>query len=233
MTVDRLTSEIADRAKQTLGEARALAKRARRHARDEGKSVALVERLELELAAAQQVLAQTDLRLAGQRTIPDRRISLVDPDARPLRMGSPKRPTEFGYKARVADTKEGSVIADVPARGNPNDDTLLEVPIAKAKAAGMHVRTVYADRGFGTRRGDEALARQRVPEAIIPRRGRASPAERGAAGNVATASGTGSRAESHSSSARVWPEPGCVASPARRHGSAGSPSRTTCGGWRH
>jgi transposase, IS5 family len=100
-TLDRLTGEIADRAKQTAREARALARSARRDADGQGVSVALVERLERELVAAERILAQTDLRLAGQRTIPDRRVSLIDPDARPLRFAHPGRPTEFGYKARI------------------------------------------------------------------------------------------------------------------------------------
>jgi IS5 family transposase len=176
-TIDRLTGEIAALAKRTVREARALAHSARRSARRKRVSGALVERLERELEAAEQILAQTDLRLAGQRTIPERRVSLVDSEARPIRMGSPKRPTEFGYKARVADTAEGFVIADVPERGNPNDDTLLEKPIAKAKQAGMQVRSVYADRGFGTAKGDAALIRQRIRDPVIPRRGRASPRE--------------------------------------------------------
>jgi IS5 family transposase len=176
-TIDRLTAEIAERAKRTVREARALARSARRDGRRKRVSLALVERLEHELEAAEQILAQTDLRLAGQRTIPDRRVSLVDPDARPIRMGSPRRPTEFGYKARVADTGEGFVIADVPERGNPNDDALLEEPIAKAKQAGMHVRSVYADRGFGTTKGDAALIRQRIRDPVVPRRGRAGPGE--------------------------------------------------------
>ncbi len=173
-----MTAEIALRAKQTLREARALARTARRQARRANANAALVDRLEHELAAAEQVLAQTDLRLGGQRTIPDRRVSLVDPDARPIRMGNPRRPTEFGFKARVADTAEGFVIADVPARGNPNDDTLLEGAITEAKRAGMQVRSVYADRGFGTTKADGALARQRIRDPVIPRRGRASPVER-------------------------------------------------------
>jgi IS5 family transposase len=176
-TIDRLTAEIAERAKQTLGEAHALARSARRDARRKRVSVALVERLERELVAVEQVLAQTELRLAGQRTIPDRRVSLVDPDARPIRMGSPRRPTEFGYKARVADTAEGFVIADVPNRGAPVDAGLLDGAIAKAKDAGMQVRSVYADRGFGTSTGDAALARHRIRDPIIPRQQRAAPIE--------------------------------------------------------
>jgi IS5 family transposase len=175
-TIDRLTGEIAQRAKQTVREARAVAAEARRLAKRR-RGGALVDQLERELEAAEQVLAQTDLRLAGQRTIPDRRISLVDPDARPVRMGRPQRPTEFGYKARVADTVEGFVIADVPDRGGPTDGSLLDGAIAKAKQVGMQVRSVYADRGFGTSTGDAALTRHRIRDPVIPRQQRAAPIE--------------------------------------------------------
>jgi len=174
-TIDRLTAEIATRAKQTVREARALARSARRGARRKRVSVALVERLERELEAAEQILAQTDLRLAGQRTIPDRRVSLVDADARPIRMGSPRRPTEFGYKAQVADTAEGFVIADIPERGGPTDGSLLDGAIAKAKRSGMQLRSVYGDRGFGTSTGDAALAKHNIGDAVIPRQQRAAP----------------------------------------------------------
>lgn len=177
--IDRLTGEIAARAQQTVRETRALADRARRElAGSRAPGAALVDTLERELVAAEQVLAQTDQRLAGQRTIPDRRISLVDPDARPLVFGNPRRPTEFGYKTRVADTKEGFVIADVPARGCPTDGSLLEGAITKAKEAGMQVRSVYGDRGFGTSTGDAALARHRIRDPVIPRQQRAAPVER-------------------------------------------------------
>src|SRR5712691_9857424 len=84
-----------------------------------------------------RALPQTDLRLTGQRTIPDRTISLVDHDARPVRQGNPGRPTEFGYKAVVADTAEGFVIADVPTPGAAVDGGLLEDAIVKATNSGM------------------------------------------------------------------------------------------------
>lgn len=176
-TIDRLTAEIAARAKQTVREARRLARNARRGARRKRASVALVERLEHEIAAAEQILAQTDLRLTGQRTIPGRRVSLVDPDARPIRMGSPARPTEFGYKARIADTVEGFVIADIPERGAPLDATLLDGAITKAKQAGMQLRSVYADRGFGNSRGDAALSDHGIRDVVIPRQHKAEPIE--------------------------------------------------------
>jgi IS5 family transposase len=173
--IDRLTAEIAERARQTVREARTIAERAGRSRRPRAR--VLAAQLERELEAAEQILAQTDLRLQGQRTIPDRRVSLVDADARPIRMGSPRRPTEFGYKARVADTAEGLVIAEVPDKGNPNDDRLLAGTIAKAKDAGMRVDCVLADRSFGTRGGDEAMREHEIKRSVIPRRGRAAPVE--------------------------------------------------------
>jgi IS5 family transposase len=177
-TIDRLTAEIAERAKQTVREAQTLARNARRGARRKRGSVALVEWLEKEIEAAEQILAQTDLRLAGQRTIPGRRVSLVDPDARPIRIGSPVRPTQFGYKARVADTAEGFVIADIPERGGPTDGSLLDGAIAKAKRSGMQLRSVYGDRGFGTSTADDALSKHRIRDPVIPRQQRAAAIER-------------------------------------------------------
>jgi hypothetical protein len=144
-TLDRLTDEVAQRAKQTVREAQRLARSARRRARRKRVSLALLEQLERELKAAEQILAQTDLRLGGQRTIPDRHISLVDPDARPIRMGSPRRPTEFGYKALVADTAEGFVIAGVPERGGPVDASLLD----KARAPSEYLADIRDVRGEG------------------------------------------------------------------------------------
>src|SRR6266516_2417112 len=73
-TIDRLTAEIANRAKQTVREARALARIARRGAGRKRVSTALVDQLGQELEAAERILAQTDLRLGGQRTIPERRV---------------------------------------------------------------------------------------------------------------------------------------------------------------
>jgi transposase, IS5 family len=175
--IDRLTGEIAQRAKQTVREARRLAGELAR-VRGSGRRVApLLGRLKRELEAAERILAQTDQRLAGQRTIPDRRVSLVEPDARPIHSGSPGRAIRFGYKARIADTAEGFVIADIPDRGAPIDGSLLDGAIAKAKRSGMQVRSVYADRGFGTSRGDAALAQHGIRDPVIPRQQRAAPIE--------------------------------------------------------
>ena len=69
------------------------------------------------------------------------------------------------------------MIADVPTRGAPVDGGLLEAAIVRAKNSGMQVRTVYADRGFGTSRADAALAVQSIRDSVIPRQQRAAPVE--------------------------------------------------------
>jgi hypothetical protein len=46
-----------------------------------------------------RLLDRTRQRLAGTKVIPDRLISLADPDARPIRKGKPNRPTELGMTA--------------------------------------------------------------------------------------------------------------------------------------
>jgi len=174
--IDRLTGEIAQRAKRTVREGRALLQKLRRvRGRKREAAKVLVRRLEQELTAAEQILAQTDQRLSGQRSIPNRRVSLVDPDARPVHRGSPGRAIGFGYKARIADTPEGFVIADIPEGGGPSDGSLLDGAIEKARRAGINVKTVYADRGFATKAGDAALSRHGIDDAVIPRQGRASP----------------------------------------------------------
>ena len=138
---------------------------------------AQVARLARELEAAEQILAQTRRRLAGERSIPNRRVSLVDADARPVPSGKRYRPNQFGYKARVADTAEGFLICEIPSVGNPPDDALLRGALDRAIDAGMRLRTVYADRGFATPAARAELARRGISDVVMPARGRASPIE--------------------------------------------------------
>jgi hypothetical protein len=47
----------------------------------------------------------------------------------------------------------------------------------KVKQAGMQVRSVYGDRGFGTSRADQALRAQQIRDKVIPRQQHAAPVE--------------------------------------------------------
>ena len=72
-------------------------------------------------AGTGRLLAQTDQRLAGNRVIPDRLVSLADPDARPIRKGKPQHPTQFGYTLLLAEDERGFIGDHQLQQGNPPD----------------------------------------------------------------------------------------------------------------
>jgi transposase, IS5 family len=94
--VDRLTGEVADIARRSLRQVQVVGRNARRalgRRPDDRRLGRLVGELQATIAATERLLAQTDQRLAGNRVIPDRLVSLADPDARPIRKGKPRAPT--------------------------------------------------------------------------------------------------------------------------------------------
>src|SRR5215203_5182147 len=89
--VDRLTGEVATIARTTLREVQVVADNARRVRRrrpGDGRLARLVGELDETIIHTGRLLAQTDQRLAGNRVIADRLVSLADPDARPIRKAS-------------------------------------------------------------------------------------------------------------------------------------------------
>jgi IS5 family transposase len=151
--VDRLTGEVAQIARQSLREVQVVARnarRARRHRPGDGRLGRLVGELEETIAATGRLLAQTDQRLAGNRVIPDRLVSLSDPDARPIRKGKPRHPTQFGYTLLLAEDERGFIADHQLQRGNPPDAPQLVPAVQRVIAVtGRAPGTVTADRGFG------------------------------------------------------------------------------------
>jgi IS5 family transposase len=160
--VDRLTGEVAQIARQSLREVQVVAanaRRARRHQPGDGRLGRLVGELEETIAATGRLLAQTDQRLAGNRVIPDRLVSLSDPDARPIRKGKPRHPTQFGYTLLLAEDERGFIADHQLQRGNPPDAPQLVPAVQRVIAVtGRAPGTVTADRGFGTAANDQAVA---------------------------------------------------------------------------
>ncbi len=228
VAMDRLTAEIARCAHQSVGEARAVAVRAERSRRTRARVLAASSS-----ATSRRPSESWPRRSWGSKANaqPLRRISLVDADARPVRMGSPRRPTEFGYKASIADTAEGFAIAKVPRAGNLPDDGLLAGAIVKAKDAGIRVHSVLADRGFSTRIGDQALREHEVKRSMIPPAG-AGNARRGDEKLAATLPVSQRPRGAHLTTQAQGPARQPLTQPGRRSGSAASPSLTTSSAWR-
>ena len=115
------------------------------------------------VAATRQIAAQTRQRVSGQ--IPDgatRRVSLHDGDARPIAKGRLGKPVEFGHKAQVTDNDDGIVLDHTVEDGIPADAPQLAPAIARVMTrTGRAPGTVTADRGYGEKRVDDALAAPR------------------------------------------------------------------------
>jgi transposase, IS5 family len=129
--VRRVTGELADLAataatdaERVLVNAKRALRRARAKAREQqargeqdaaagrrrGQLARAVDDLDQLVEATRQIAAQTRQRLAGVTPAgATRRVSLHDPDARPIAKGRLGKPVEFGHKAQLADNDDGVV----------------------------------------------------------------------------------------------------------------------------
>jgi IS5 family transposase len=137
------------------------------------------ERLETLAERGEKIVEQIRKRLAGE-PITDRLVSLFDPDARPIRKGKLRSPTEFGYVEQLAEvtpnTKPGTrgfILPPASLPGNPGENELLPDTVAELQRLGLSPREVALDGGFQTKASEEALA-PLAPERIYIA-GRASP----------------------------------------------------------
>jgi IS5 family transposase len=96
--VDRLTGEVAAIARRTLRQVRVVARNTRRAGArrpGDGRLGRLIGELAETIGATERLLVQADQRLAGDRVVANRLVSLSNPDARSLK-GKPRHPTQFG-----------------------------------------------------------------------------------------------------------------------------------------
>jgi transposase, IS5 family len=155
-TVLRLTGEAGELVKQSVRETRRLATRLRERAHGRGAraKLAAARRLEELADRAEKIARQIDQRLAGQK-ISDRLVSMFDPDARPIRKGKLRAPTEFGYVFQFAEITEntrcgarGLLLPAATELGNPGEDTLLAITAQELERLGVAPRDVALDGGF-------------------------------------------------------------------------------------
>lgn len=141
---------------RSIAEARRLVGALRARARGRGAKVKLAAAARLEQTAerAQRVRAQIRQRVAGQR-ISDRLISLADPDARPIRKGKLRQPTEFGYVVQLAELTEstrrgarGLILPAATQIGAAAESDLLPATAADMTRLGLRPRELALDGGF-------------------------------------------------------------------------------------
>lgn len=178
--VDALTARAAEAAQMTLKEAREVVRRLKRYiGRASGKArtkaVTLAGQLTQWIERTERALEQTRQRLAGVLSIPNRMVSMFDPDARPIRRGKLSAPVEFGYKAEMTQV-EGKVISDYQVHiGNPNDATLA-VGVVKRHIDrfGKPPNDLSTDRGYFSAENEKMLQEMGVKRLSMPARGKLS-----------------------------------------------------------
>ncbi len=97
-----LTEQAGELLARSVREARRLASTARAQARGRGarRKLQMLASFEELADRAERIVRQIKQRVAGE-PIPDRLVSMFDPDARPIRKGKLGKPNEFGYVAQI------------------------------------------------------------------------------------------------------------------------------------
>jgi IS5 family transposase len=167
--VQRLTEEIAELAKASLGQARRLLVEAQLAAasgsrRLQRRATPAIAELEEMTGLGGKVVEQIRQRFTGEKIV-DRLVSLFDPDARPIRKGKKSKPNEFGYTIQYAElsahTRRGARGLLVPPKlgvGNVHEDTLLPKTVAEVVALDLKPPEAVFDRGFSTKATIAAMA---------------------------------------------------------------------------
>jgi IS5 family transposase len=171
--VRRITGEMAGIAERTLRAVR----EAVRRAAQAGQAIEqrLVVQLENAFSLGDQVLEQARRVNEGQTSLPERVVSVFDPQARPIRRGKSHPRTEFGYKVRLTETKERLVTGYDVMVGNPPDSELLIPAVMEhAERTGRMPDGVATDRGFWSPGNERCLLDKGVKRVSLPHIGKRS-----------------------------------------------------------
>jgi len=137
-----------------------------------------VRQLATWLERTERVIAQTKQVLGGDRHVKNRLVSLFDPDARPIKKGNLRRPTEFGFKVVVTDEDHGFVTDYEVFIGNPGDTTVLVPAIERhAKRVGTAPKEIATDRGMARPTNEKALLKLGLERCSLPKTGPKTAAE--------------------------------------------------------
>jgi len=134
---------------------------------------------EQDLQIAEAILAQTDQKLNGVSSIPERIVSLYDPQARPIRKGKLKKPNEFGRTLQIVQDSSGVILDHELHHGNPSDKTQL-LPLVKKfkKRFGRVPSDLATDKGYYSPENIERLRSLKVKHIAIPKIGRLTKQEK-------------------------------------------------------
>jgi IS5 family transposase len=132
-----------------------------------------------QISVAEQILEQTQQKLAGVESIPERIVSFYDPEARVIRKGKLHKPNEFGRTMQLVQDASGIILDHEIHCGNPSDKTEL-VPIVKrfTRRFGRAPAEASTDKGYYTPANINDLHALGVQRVSIPKLGRLTAREK-------------------------------------------------------
>jgi IS5 family transposase len=138
-----------------------------------------IERLTEQIELGEKILEQTQQKIDGVESIPERIVSFHDPEARVIRKGKLSKPNEFGRTVQLVQDESGIILHHEVHQGNPSDKTQV-VPLVKHfKKEFHHVPTAVAmDKGYYSDDAIQKLAKLGVRKIGIPKIGRLNSHER-------------------------------------------------------
>lgn len=143
------------------------------------QSAKLKQRFFEQIELAQVILSQTEQKLQGNKSIPERIVSFHDCEARPIRKGKLNKAVEFGRTLQLVQDSSGVIVHYEVHRGNPNDRTQLLSVLRQAKTSlGIKPTELAADRGYYSADNVVQLGQAGIEKVGIPKVGRLSRKEK-------------------------------------------------------
>lgn len=132
-----------------------------------------------QIELAKTILSQTEQKLQGKKSIPQRLVSFHDAEARAICKGKLNKPVEFGRTLQLAQDSSGVIVHYEIHCGNPNDSTQLLSVVRQTKSRlGIKPKEVAADRGYYSADNVLKLGKAGIEKVGIPKVGRLSAAEK-------------------------------------------------------
>ena len=139
----------------------------------------LVRAVQDGLAVVRRLVEQTTQVLGGNPHVKNRVVSIFDREARPIRKGKLKTPTEFGRTVRVDQSEDGYITGYAVHIGSPGDSTQVAPAVEHHRAVfGQAPEQLTADRGMGCPSNDRKLAKLGVRDICLPQPGPLSDARK-------------------------------------------------------
>ena len=166
---------VAKLAQRTVRQSREALQRAHRSANSSRQLASFKEQIVL----AERILSQTEQKLQGVESIPERIVSFHDPEARAIRKGKLGKPNEFGRTLELVQDESGVMLDYMIQLGNPSDKTRA-IPLVKRfkKTFGRAPADAALDKGYYTAKNLIDLQALGVGHVGLPKIGRLSPRER-------------------------------------------------------